>query len=248
MTSTLDHPRFKLGMIHEPPSTEPDLATYATTAVPTPPPAVAAPDVADWQMACNERLGDCAEAKVVHADMTWAGILSLPYTYPGDEAVQEAYLAQTPGHQDTGLVLSKELSRWKSTGNLGSKILDYKPVNFKDTTLVQQVIWIFGGIDTGVNLPGVAQTQFRQDGSGIWELTGTSADHKIEGGHDIWGVGYDDDFIYAVTWGALVRITYQWWQTYVQQNWAIVPTQFAQYGGDARGFTLPAVEGFVPEV
>lgn len=236
--------RFRTGLILEPPSREPDLATFAVTPIPDPPASVPAPTVADWQMADNDRLGCCAEAKVVHADMTWASILGIPYTYPGDDAVQAAYYAQTGG-QDTGLVLTDELARWKTTGNLGSTIIDYKPVNPKNTKLVQQTIWIFGGIDTGVALPAIAQEQFNSDGSGIWALTGNSSDHNIEGGHDVWACGYDHNYIYAVTWGALVAITYSWWFTYVQQNFAIVPQLFAQYGGDGRGIQLPAVESYL---
>lgn len=236
---------YKMGRLHEPPSTEPDLSTFAVSPIPTPPDSIVVPTVADWEVACNADIGDCAEAKVVHADMTWASIFGTPYTYPGDPAVAAAYFAQTPGHKDTGLVLSTELARWKATGNLGTKLVDYKPVAPKDTTLVHQTIWIFGGIDTGINLPGIAQQQFRPDGSGIWQLTGTSADHKIAGGHDVWAVGYDDDYIYAITWGAVVRITYQWWATYVQQNWALVPALFVQQGGDGRGFQLPAVDEYI---
>jgi hypothetical protein len=235
---------YSLGMILEPPSTEPDLATFAVTKIPAPPIVVAPPRIPDWQMACNDRLGDCAEAKIVHADMTWASILGQPYTYPGDAAVQSAYFAQTNG-QDTGLVLSTELARWKSGGNLGSRIIDYKPVHPKNTKLVKQAIWIFGCLDTGVALPAPAQQQFKPDGSGVWELTHTEADYQIEGGHDVLAVGYTQRGPVAVTWGGLVQITWEWWYTYVQQNYAIVPQQFAQFGGDGRGFKLPAVEQYL---
>jgi hypothetical protein len=244
MTTTDTEPRYKLGLIHDPlPSIVPDLECFATAPIPVPPPTVAAPEV-EWPMADNDTLGDCTIAGAVHLDQAGAAVTDEPWTYPGDVVVSRVYLGLTGG-PDTGLQLPQVLTPWKTPGLFGSQNGGFASVNVKNTTLVKQSVWIFGGLYIAVNLPAVAQQQFRPNGSGVWELTGTPADYDIEGGHCVAPVGYTPKGVIAVTWGSTVLITWQWWHTYVVQAYAVVPPAFVTKGGDARGFDLAAIDGYL---
>ena len=237
---------YKLGLIHDhnPPEV-PDLSVFATTAPQAPPAAVEAPQPAGgWPMALNNELGDCTIAGEVHVDQAGAIIVGEPWSYPGDDAVKGTYFGLTGG-ADSGLLLANVLRPWNSPGGFGIKNGGYASVNPKNTTLVKQSIWIFGNAYIGVNLPMPAQQQFNPDGSGVWELTGTSADYQIEGGHCVVPVGYTAEGVIAVTWGSTVLITWEWWATYVTQAYAVVPPAFVEKGGDARGFDIAAIEQFV---
>lgn len=239
---------YKLGLIHDhAPPAVPDLATFEATPVPKPPAGVPLVQT-EWPMADNDKLGDCTIAGAVHVDQAGGLCTSEPWTYCGDAAVSKTYFGLTGG-PDSGLMLPQVLTPWHAGEFLGApKNGGYAAVHPKNTTQVKQSIWIFGNAYTAVNLPAVAQEQFKPDGSGVWELTHTSADHDIEGGHCIVGAFYTPDGPIAVTWGGTVQITWEWWLTYVVQVYAVVPPAFVERGGDGRGYNLAAIDSYLPEV
>jgi hypothetical protein len=236
--------QYKLGRIHDyaaPPV--PDLATYATKTLPAPSASVAVPgdNLANWGMLGNDQWGDCTIAGADHVILADSTITSEPYSAPSLTAVEREYFGLTGG-PDSGLQLSQVLQAWKSVGMFGNKISSYAPVHAQNTTLLQQCIEWFGASYVGVNLPQPAEGQFNPDGSGVWDLTGTSADSQIEGGHCIVLVGYDADKLYAITWGAVVGITYRWWAQYAEEAWAVITQEFVARNGDARGISLAQLQ------
>jgi hypothetical protein len=239
---------YKMGLIsdHQPPVV-PDLATFAIESQPTPPPSVPAPQT-PWSMACNDKEGDCTIAGATHVNAAGAFIVGEPYTYQGDPATSAEYLKLTGG-PDTGLMLPQVLVPWHEGTGLWEQGPNggFVSINPKNTTSVKRGIWIFGNTYIAVNLPAVAQQQFRPDGSGVWELTHSDADFDIAGGHCVCPVGYSAEGITAVTWGSTVLITYQWWATYVSQVYAVVPPAFVLKGGDGRGYNLAAIDAYLPK-
>ena len=232
---------YKLGLIHsEIPSHVKDLGCYATAPLPAPPERVNDPKV-EWPMADNDRLGCCTIAGAVHLDQAGAAIVGEPWTYPGDDKVQQVYFGLSGG-QDTGLQLPQVLKPWKASSLFGNdQNGGYASVNPKNTTMVKQTIWIFGAAYIAVTLPMPAQEQFKPDGSGIWDLTHTDADYQIEGGHCVTPVGYNPFGVIAVTWGSTVMISWRWWHQYVTQCYAVIPKGFVESGKDGRGFDIAAI-------
>lgn len=236
---------YKLGRIHDHnPPVVPDLATYATKPLPPPPTEVAVPggNVSSWGMDLNDTYGDCTIAGVDHIDEADSAIANEAYSAPPSAVIERTYFGLTGG-ADSGLVLSAVLKAWHATGLFGQKLAAYAPVSAQNTTLVQQCIAWFGTAYIGVNLPAPAEKQFSPDGTGVWDLTGTSADHQIEGGHCIVPVGYSSDgSVQAVTWGAIVTITPAWWAKYVEEVWATISEAFVLRNGDARGLSLSTLQ------
>lgn len=241
---------YRLGLIHDPkPPEVPDLGKFVTgtTAVPAPPAQVLLLK-AEWPMADNDRLGDCTVAGALHVDQAGALITQEPWSYCGDAEVQSTYFSLTGG-PDNGLQLPQVLRPWHAGDFLGcAKNGGYAYVHPRNTKQVKQSIWIFGNCYMAVDLPMPAQGQFRPDGSGVWELTHTSADYEIEGGHCIVGVAYGPEGVYMVTWGSTVLATWEWWFTYGTQAYAVVPPAFVEKGGDGRGFDLTALDYYLPTV
>ena len=235
--------QYKLGRVHDHrPPPVPDLVTYATKPLPPPAASVAIPSIAGdphtaWGMLGNDQWGDCTIAGADHVIMADSAICKQPYTAPSLTAVEHEYFGLTGG-PDSGLVMSKVLSSWRGAGMFENKLSAYAPVHATNTTALQQCVDWFGTAYCGVNLPKPAESQFNQSGTGVWDLTGTSDDQQIEGGHCIGLVGYDADHLYAVTWGAIVGITYRWWAQYVDEAWATITQEFVSGGGDARGISL----------
>jgi hypothetical protein len=243
-----DAPRFRLGLLHDhrPPEV-PGLGEFAVTVVPKPP-ANVAPIKTIWPMADNDRLGDCTVAGAVHVNQAGALITLEPWTYMGDGVVQDTYFGLSGG-KDTGLLLPQVLKPWHMGVFLGQQPNGgYAVVPPKHTTQVKQSIWIFGNVYIAVDLPAIAQDQFKPDGSGVWELTHGPEDYDIEGGHCVVGVGYNAEGVYCVTWGSLVLATWEWWFTYVIQAYAVIPPAFKAKGGDGRGFDLTRIDRYLPKV
>ena len=239
---------YRLGLIHDAaPSLVPDLHAFATSPVPKPPAEVSLIHT-DWPMALNDKLGDCTIAGALHVNQAGNVIAAEPWTYCGDDEVDSTYMGLTGG-QDTGLLLPQVLNPWHMGPFLGQPPNGgFASVRPKNTNTMKQAIWIFGNAYCAVDLPMPAQEQFRPDGSGVWTLTGTDADYQIEGGHCIVAVAYTAEGIWFITWGGVVLATWEWWFTYGVQAYAVVPPGFVARGGDARGFSLHAMDNYLPKV
>jgi hypothetical protein len=174
----------------------------------------------------NDRLGDCTVAAAGHMEEVWtanaagrAGLVA-----PAEQAVLDAYIPGT-GAADDGRYLDDVLSYWRRTGIDGRRILAYAKVDVHDRAQVKAALWLFGGLYLGVGLPVTAQTQT------TWKLdrSAPAADREPYswGGHCVNGTGYTTTSgMYLVTWGTLIRMTWAFFQAYVDEAFAIVTTDW----------------------
>lgn len=229
--------RYKLGRLAPRPVALGDLTHYMAEALPTPPQTVTAPDLF-YPMALNDRYGDCTIAAVVHTDQVLSNLTGEPWTYPGDIAVARTYLGLTHG-ADSGLVETDVLKAWGLPGGLfGRQLAGWAPVNVRHTQVIKQTIALLGACYTGVLVPACAQQQFAAGQP--WDLTGTSADHDIEGGHAVPAVGYNTTGPVFVTWGRLQQATWRWWAAYGEEAYAVI-TGEVKAKGVLRGLNFAAL-------
>lgn len=214
-----------------------ELKIYAKGKLPTPPARVPVPAVADWGMDGNDQYGCCAIAGAAHDVAAWDAVLSalkvlnvtLDHVPTSDEVVAQ-YKAltgcQAPGDvHDTGLVLANVLQAWKTVGLFGGiKIQAYAPVDHKNILDIHTAIASYGVAYVGVALPESAEVQAEQGQP--WTLVGDAP----VGGHCIVLVGYDESWLYAVTWGKIVKISWAWWAYYATEAWAIIPAEYLNAG------------------
>jgi hypothetical protein len=64
---------------------------------------------------------------------------------------------------------------------------------------------------------------------------------QIIGGHCVPIVGYDEQYLYAVTWGGVQAITYPAWHQIATEAWAVITGEFVARNGDGRGVSLAAL-------
>lgn len=201
----------------------------AGAALPSPPNAVDHfSAVSTWPMDGNDQYGDCTLAAAAHAIQLWNQVTGRNDPLPSLPAIVAEYFKLTGG-ADTGLVEANVLKVWRKSGLWQNKIVGYAPVNVHDQTLLQQAIYLYGLAYVGIQVPANAQTQF--EAGQPWSLVPGWQQQKIVGGHAIPLVGYDANFLYAVTWGQIQKIGYDWWQTYADEAWAILPQEFKEAGG-----------------
>jgi len=224
-------PRFPAGLK--------ELTAYTVGTLPPPPPSVDyATAVPSFPMDDNEQYGDCTIAAAAHCLQSWNAESKVDDPVPTDQEVVSTYL-QLTGGKDTGLVEADVLKTWQQTGLWSNKIVGYAPVNVHDLVTIRQAVDLFGAVYVGIQVPANAQRQFA-DGE-PWTLVPGWKSQPIEGGHAVPFLGYDATWCYAVTWGAVQRVAWDWWESYGDEAWAILPQEFAQVG-TVNGIDVSALQ------
>ena len=185
---------------------------------------------APWQMMKNDQLGDCTCAAAGHMIMNWSANTSTVVT-PTDDEIIQAYTAvsgydPSNGNNDNGAVELDVLNYWKSTGIAGHKILGFATVDVQNIDQVKAAMYLFGGVYTGFNVP-----QFIMNDTGNHNWTQQSQDTDIIGGHAVPLFGYGRGGATLVSWGELYTLSWQFWQTYFDEAYAIVTSDWIKSTG-----------------
>lgn len=224
------HPRVKLA-----------LAVDKTTLPPPPPTVNWYGQITDWPMLYNDQAGDCVEAEQGHHEQVFTTYgLGAPATFTDADAIA-AYSAIT-GYDpndpstDQGTVIQDAMGYWRKVGFAGHKIAAFAEVNVNDETELKTALALFGPLSGGMNFPAVAMQQFN-DGK-PWEVV--RRDGGIEGGHCVCIVGYDDTYLYCITWGAVQKMTWGFFRKYFEEAWLPISIEWvnAQTGLDPEGVDL----------
>jgi hypothetical protein len=192
-----------------------------------------AKNVKAWPMFLNDRIGCCGIAGPAHQVQAWTmSDDDSPDFTPTDSQIEHEY-GVYGGYpkQDGGVVLLDVLKGWQSRGMFGGrKIEAFVGVNPKDDKLTKAAIWLFGGLCIGLRMP--AHWQSMED----WRAP-TSSTRDPNWAPDSWGghcveiVKYDAEWLYAVTWGAIKRISWNAYRTYCDESFAMVSTDFTGKNG-----------------
>lgn len=224
------------------------LSRYLTSALPPPPPRV------DWSrgfninygMALNDTLGDCTEAKKVHAIQCWTLCNGRLSTVP-DSVVLAAYEADggyVPGDPstDNGEDMLTNLNDWRQNGFGGHPLGAFAAIDYANFASVAQSIYLFGVVDIGFNVP---QSAMDQNANGqIWDVVPN--DGGIVGGHDVVIPMYESatDTFTCITWGMRQRLTWAFFQKYVDEAYALLSADWLSTRGDIdpAGLNLAQLE------
>lgn len=180
----------------------------------------------------NDRYGNCTFAGLGHQWQTWSAYGGQPWR-PSDEQLVEAYLRHTGG-LDQGAYMLDVLNLARHDGLAGNRIYAYVAVEPRNHDQVRLGQLLFGGLYFGAGLPVSAQQQ------DVWELTtGNGSEPWTWGGHAMSVIDITRKGPVAVTWGRLQRITWAWWDRYVDECYAVLEEDYI--GADRRspqGFAL----------
>lgn len=221
--------------------------------VPAPPPR------RDWAEALplnlesyrNHEIGDCTVAAAAHHMQTWTAQHGVERVAT-ERDVLEAYRAVSgyDGRPETdrGADMLTVLKHWRRTGVGGHKVRAFVKLDHDDELQVRIAINLFGGVYTGAMLPRAAQ-----DLRTIWDVPQARliGDHAPGswGGHAMACVGYSRIGPCFLTWGRRKWATWQWWQAYVDEAYAVISDDWVADGKVApNGFDLDALNSDLREI
>ena len=241
-----DHSKMKLGKRlprHDP--RVPMLSQY-TTALPL------APATADYSgklsnlgMMGNDKLGDCTCAAVGHVIQEWTSEAQPKEVIIPDGDIIKLYEAvggYVPGNPstDNGAVEVDVLNYWLANPLDGHALSAFAAVEPKNHNEVKDAVYIFGNCYIGLALPLSAQTQT------VWTVPpggpqGNGAPGSW-GGHAVPVVAYDQRGLTCITWGALKRMTWQFWDAYCDEGYGLLSKDWLEASGKApQGFDWQAM-------
>jgi hypothetical protein len=212
----------------------------------------------DWLMFLNDTLGCCGIAGLYHLLMLWikqggkipeiedANVLKVYEDISG-------YNPDDPS-TDVGVNLRDVLSYWKNTGvpdknGILHKIGAYVLLNRLDHLEVKIAQYLFSGLYIGFNVPAFVM-KLAQQGKLYWDVQDTDID--IEGGHCVIPAGYgkftlqvvsvSKEGVYFISWGKVYFMTWDFWDTYVDEVWCILDEEFLNNGKSPDGFDLTQLQ------
>lgn len=208
----------------------------------TPPPASVdyLTGVPAWGMFKNDTLGDCTCATTGHYVQQWTYDAAKNEVTISDSDIVVAYSAVSgydpqTGANDNGAVELDVLNYWHKTGVGGHKIAAFVKVTPSNHDQVKQAVNLFGGVYIGLGLPISAQNQV----GSLWTVT-TGADAEVGswGGHAVHVGAYDADGPTVITWGAPQKMTWEFWDKYVDEAYAVLSEDWLNDGKDPQGLDL----------
>jgi hypothetical protein len=197
--------------------------------------------VPDWPMYANDRIGDCTIAAAGHMIEAWTEASHGDVVEVSEPDVLRAFDAvkiTDPATGEEGAIELDVLRYWRTTGVAGHRIGAFAGVSVHDEQLVRTGAYLFGGLYIGLALPLTAQQQ------DVWDWTGSLAGPAKPGswgGHAVDVVGYDAEALTVVTWGSLKRMTWLFWERYVDEAYALLADDFLSGDRAPNGFDLAAL-------
>lgn len=221
---------------------------YTTKNLPSPPSSVDySKAVTSWPMMGNDTNGDCTCAAAGHMIEEWTANTGTQKTLP-DTTILSAYRHFAGSDPDAGASMLDVLKYWRKTGIGGDKIMGFVQLQPRSTIQVKDSISLFGNCYIGVSLPDFAVSANANVITTPWVVppqgpVGDAAPNP-DNGHCIPAVGYDDRNLYVVTWGTLKMMSWEFYQTYMDEAFAVLSHDWIsqKLGTAPSGFNLATLQ------
>ncbi len=202
--------------------------------------------VPSWPMMANDNVGDCTIASAAHMVEVWTayGEHRSSMVIP-DKDILAAYSAVTGYNPadpstDNGAYELDVLNYWRKVGIGGHKIAAYAALDLGSRDDIKAAVNLFGGCYIGLNLPVSAQRQ------SVWSVPWGGPHGAGQpgswGGHAVPIVGYGPTDLIVVTWGQLKRMTWKFLDTYCEESYAVLSTEWLNQNKSPNGFDLVALQ------
>jgi hypothetical protein len=191
-----------------------------------------------WPMFANDHFNCCTSAAAGHMVHHWTAANQQGIFLKDDDIIR-AHALLTEDHLMEPVSMLDALKFWRNTG-----IGDHRVHSF---IKVGQPKYLFGSAYIGLELPRFAYTGIPADCPDIpWAVpvSALAADTAPQpaNGHCVAAIGYDHQFIYSVSWGRLKTMTWDFFERYADEVYAVLSTDWVQRDtGCPTGFDLPTL-------
>jgi hypothetical protein len=192
-----------------------------------------------YPMDGNDKVGDCVMAGSAHTKTTWNGMI-VKKNIPSKCDVLKQYYRLTGGG-DTGLNMLDTLNYWHNKGFFGEKIPGYVENDTKNIIQLKQSIWLFGSILVGMQVQEKDQYNFEH--GYIWTIGNIIPNE----GHCVEIISYDAEYVTVLTWGGMVKATWDWVVNRLDESYTILPLE-AKVNGFSPNFPWEALQADIAAV
>ena len=217
----------------------PMLSKYTASLPPAPAATSYDSKITNLGMMLNNTLGDCTCAAVGHVIQQWTAEAQKKQVIIPDPDILKLY--EVVGHYnpdnpktDRGAIEINVLNYWLANPFVGNKLSAFcalEPQNLQD---IKDAVYIFGNCYIGLQMPLSAQ------GQTVWTLPPGGATGKGApgswGGHAVPIVAYDARGLTCITWGELIRMTWQFWNAYCDEAYGLLSPDWIAAGKAPSGF------------
>lgn len=222
------------------------LSFYAASVLPPAPPVYdGIKGWTGWGMMANDRVGDCTIAMVGHIDQGVQLVAGCPSIVSASDADILRYYSLWDGYNpadsstDQGGNLLDVLKQWKAQGFNGKTISGFASADTGNIEQLKSIISTLGPAAVGLGLPATAEDQIGM----LWDVVGNpSVDLRSRpyswGGHAIGVVSYNAVGPICITWGKPQQMTWKFWQTYVDESYAVLLDELFQNQVSPSGYDL----------
>lgn len=197
----------------------------------------------NWGMMLNDSIGDCTEAAKGHGIQIWT-LCNGRMVTPSDAIMLAAYEANggyIPGvpSTDNGEAELDTLNSWRKGGFAGVRLNAYAAIDPRTELHVQLGIYLFGFAYIGFSVPQSAMDQ--NERGETWDVV--PHDGGIVGGHAVIVPAYDaaSGMLTAITWGMRQKMTWRFWQRYVDEAYVLISPSWLRRGVNPSGFDMDAL-------
>ena len=190
-----------------------------------------------WPMFDNDTIGDCTVAAVGHLIELYTSYTKPKPIIMSNAEVIDVYSAVSGYNPDdpstdNGAVEQTVLTYWMNHGvKIGShtdRIAGFAKVNPMNPTELKYATWWFGGLYIGLAMPLSWQT------ATAWNMPSNLDGNNAPGswgGHAVPVVAYNSNYLTVVTWGMLMHMDWEAYQTYCDESWAVINADFVNSQG-----------------
>lgn len=193
----------------------------------------------------NDKYGDCVWAGAAHETMAWnayakSGVTFTPKSILSDYSAVTGFNPKDP-NTDQGTDMQVAAKYRQDTGVLDCKGKRHKIGAYlalaNNTTQIRQAVHLFGAAGIGIKFPDYAMDLFNKGEDWVPQKGGT-----IEGGHYIPAIVYDHDWVYVVTWGKLIRASWEFITVYMDEGVVYLSEEMLVNGKSLEGFNLATLQ------
>lgn len=200
-----------------------------------------------WPMLANNQFNCCTSAAAGHMVHHWTAA-NQNGIFLTDADIIKAHAQLTGDHLMEPVSMLTALKFWRKTGIGNHRIHSFMSAGHARADMLRGVIFLFGAAYLGLDLPNFTMAGTPdQILATPWEIPSNIAPQDAapneSNGHCVAAVGYDEQFIYVVTWGTLKSMSWDFFLRYTDEAYAVLSADWVQQNKQSpSGFDLTTLE------